>query len=105
MVFAFGSQSPENGLFTFVQNNAGHVYTWPDEKTARSYFEESGNRVGHLYQIEPDLSMAHLVEVGKNSLSSPTMVEPTEKQKITLHASFVYPSLLAWAPVRETVTV
>ncbi len=103
MMFAFGSQSPDNGLFTFVQNN-DHVYTWPDEKTARSYFEESGSRVGHLYQVDPDLSMARLVKVGKNDKSAPALVEPTEKQKIALYASFVYPSLLGWAPVPGTVT-
>lgn len=104
MVFAFGSQSPENGLFTFVQNNSGHVYTWPDLKTAQSYFEECKGSVGHIYQIDPDLSMARLVKVGKNKLSSPAMVEPTERQKIALYTSFVYPSLLTWAPVPETVT-
>lgn len=102
MVFAFGGQSSDTGLFTFIQDN-DHVYTWPDLKTARSYFEESGSKVGHLYQIDPDLSMAYLIEVGKNDQSAPAMVEPTEKQKIALHASFVYKSLLAWAPVPETV--
>ncbi len=102
MVFAFGSQSPDTGLFTFVQNN-GHTYTWPDEKTARSYFEEGGNRVGHLYQLDPDLSMAHLLKAGENDLLTPQMVEPTEKQKIALYESFVYPSLLAWTPNPETV--
>jgi len=99
MVFSFGSQSPENGLFTFVQSSKGHIYTWPDEKTARSFFKECKGKVGHLYQIDPDLSMARLIMVGKNDKSAPAMVEPTEKQKIALHASFVYPSLLTWAPV------
>jgi hypothetical protein len=103
MVFVFGGQSSENGLFTFVQNSKGHIYTWPDEKTARSFFEESGNRVGHLYQLDPDLSMARLVKEGKNTLFAPQTVEPTEKQKIALYNSFVYPSLLAWTPNPETV--
>ncbi len=102
-MFSFGSQSSENGLFTFVQDK-GHVYTWPDEKTARSFFEESGNKFGHIYRIDSDLSMAHLVEIGKNNQSAPVMVELTEKQKTALYESFVYKSLLAWAPVPGTVT-
>ncbi len=105
MVFVFGAQSPENGLFTFVQNSKGHIYTWPDEKTARSFFEESGSRIGHLYQVEPDLSLAHLLTKGKNNQSAPALVELTEKQKTALYTSFVYPSLLTWAPVPGTVMV
>jgi hypothetical protein len=100
MMFAFGSQS-ENGPFTFVQDK-DHVYTWPDEKTARSYFE-TAKRITHLYQIDPDLSEARLLQAGNTHLGAPPIVELTEKQKIALYESFVYKSLLAWVPIPETV--
>jgi hypothetical protein len=102
-MFAIGSQA-ENGLFSFVQNNSGHIYTWPDKKTAMVYFQESADRLGHLYQIEPDLSIARLIETGKGG-ASPQLVELTETQKTALYQSFVYKSLLAWAPRTETILV
>ena len=102
MVFSFGSQQ-ESGLFAFIQNG-DHVYTWPDEKTARSFFEEVVVPC-HLYQVDPDLSIARLVERGRNDLAAPQMVALTEEQKAALYQSFVYKSLLIWAPIPETVMV
>ena len=101
MVFAFGRQL-ECGLFTFIQYK-GHTYTWPDEKTARSFFKEVIVPC-HLYQIDPDLSIAQLIQQGENNLAAPQMVALTEKQKTALYQSFVYKSILAWAPIPETVT-
>lgn len=102
MVFAFGSQQ-ESGLFVFIQNR-GCIYTWPDEKTARSFFAEVVVPC-HIYQVDPDLSIARLVEKGKNDTAAPQMVALTEEQKAALYKSFVYKSLLAWAPIPETVSV
>jgi hypothetical protein len=102
-MFGFGSQA-ENGLFSFVQDK-GHVYTWPDKKTAVVFFRESGDKLGHLYQIEPDLSIARLIETGSIDLVAPQLVELTETQKTALYNSFVYKSLLAWAPRTETILV
>jgi hypothetical protein len=97
MMFCFGSQG-DNGLFEFVQNKKGHIYTWPSEKIARSFYEETGDQIGHIYQIDPDLSMATLVQASKSGLGAPQLVIVTEEQKPALYESFVYKSLLAWVP-------
>jgi hypothetical protein len=103
MVFAFGSQA-ESGLFAFIQNEKGHVYTWPNVETAKSFFTEVVVSC-HIYQVDPDLSIARLIEKGKNDLAAPQMVALTEEQKAALYKSYVYKSLLAWAPIPGTVSV
>lgn len=100
MVYAFGSQL-ECGLFEFVQTGK-HTYTWPDEKTAQSFFKEVVVEC-HLYQIDPDLSIARLLQKGENNQAAPSLVALTEEQKKALFDSFVYKSILAWAPLPETV--
>lgn len=104
MMFTFGSQG-DDGLFEFVQNKKGHIYTWPNEKLARSFYEETGDHIGHIYQVDPDLDMATLVHAGKNELSAPVHVNVTDQQRVALYKSFVYKSLLAWVPVNETIEV
>ena len=98
-MFCFGSET--NGIFTFVQNSQGHVYTWPSEKLAREYFN-SAEHMSHLYRLDLDLGVAHLVEQGDNLLGAPAQVEPTWDQKAALFESFVYKSLLEWTPM-ETI--
>ncbi len=96
-MFAFGYQTDEG--FVFVQSE-GHIYTYPTESLAREYFSSVRAR-SHLYRVETDLSVAHLVEAG-DSPGAPMEVEPTEEQKLALWSSYVYKSLLAWAPFPET---
>jgi len=103
MVYAFGSQL-ECGLFEFV-NDKGRIYTWPDRKTAQEYFSGQADKFSHLYQVEPDLSIAQLLQKGENNQAAPSLVALTEKQKKALFDSFVYKSHLAWAPPPETITV
>jgi len=94
-MFAFGSEGGEG--FVFVQTNKGHVYTYPSEEIAREYFPCVLHH-SHLYRLDMDLSMARLIEEGNNTLGAPAEVEPTEQQKEALYKSYVYKSLLAWAP-------
>ncbi len=98
-MFAFGCQTDEG--FVFVQDN-GHVYTYPTETNAREYFK-CVKAHSHLYRLEDDLSVAHLVEQGDGP-GAPAEVEPTEEQKLALWSSYVYKSLLAWAPYPGEVT-
>jgi hypothetical protein len=97
-MFAFGAQY-ENG-FNFVQTSEGHTYTYVTEALAREYFDCVKSHA-HLYQVDPDLQQATLVEQGDNVLPSPEQVQTTEKQRLALWESFPYKSLLAWAPIPE----
>ncbi len=98
-MYAFAFET--DGVVTFVQHDE-HVYTWPTEKIAREFFE-SGKNVAHLYQIDLDLSVGWLIVKGDNTLGCPTEIYPNDIQKTALYASFVYKSLLEWAPVEEFV--
>ncbi len=97
-MFAFGSETYEG--FVFVQTNKGHVYTFPSEEIAREYFP-CVLQHSHLYRLDMDLSVARLIEEGEPS-GAPAEVEPTEAQKEALFASFIYKSLLLWAPCTES---
>lgn len=101
-MFAFGSKT--DGVFTLVQNERGHVYTWPDEKTAREYFVVAQCET-HLYEIPVDLSVARLIERGDHParVGSPGEVHLNDDQKTALFQSYVYKSMLEWAPVEEYV--
>lgn len=101
-MFCFGSET--DGVFTLVQNEKGYVYTWPDEKTAQEYFK-AAKVPCHIYQIDPDMEMAALIENGKNTLGAPQLVRLLEDQKQAIYKSFVYKSLLAWTPYPEAVEV
>jgi hypothetical protein len=99
-MFAFGCEIDEE--FIFVSTSDGHVYTYPSEKIAREYFGCVKHH-SHLYQLPPDLSMARLVERGDNMTGAPAEVEPTDKQRTALWSSYVYKSLLEWAPYPSEV--
>lgn len=105
-MFAFGAQTDDG--FVFVQTEKGDVYTYPNEKLAREFFLAGIKVHSHLYQLLPDLSVAVLIEASNNlhlkEESAPTEIEPTEKQKHALWKSYVYKSLLAWAPFPEDVS-
>lgn len=104
-MFAFGAQTDDG--FVFVQGHDGHVYTFPDERRAREFFLAGVKVHSHLYQLLPDLSVAVLIEASNNphleANSAPAEVAPTEKQKHALWKSYVYKSLLTWAPFPEDV--
>lgn len=95
-MFCFGSET--EGVFTFVQTADGHVYTFPSEAIAREYFG-SAKHMAHLYRLDLNLGVAHLVEQGNNMLGAPETAKPTEEEKAALFESFVYKSLLEWAPL------
>lgn len=100
-MFAFGSET--DGVFTLVQNEKGHVYTWPDEKTAHEYFEAAQCET-HLYEIGMDLSVARLVTRGDHPMvGSPGEVYLDDAQKLALYQSYVYKSMLEWFPTEEYV--
>jgi len=99
-MFTFAFET--DGVVTFIQGHDEHVYTWPTEKTARELFG-SGKRVAHLYQLDLDLSVARLIAKGDNTLGCPAEIYPDDVQKTALYASFVYKSLLEWAPIEEFV--
>ena len=99
-MFCFAFET--DGVVTFVQGHDGTVYTWPTEKTAREFFK-SGKHVAHLYQLDLDLSVGRLIAEGDNTLGCPAEIYPDDIQKTALYASFVYKSLLEWAPVEEFV--
>jgi len=101
-MFCFGSET--DGVFTLVQNEKGYVYTWPDEKTAREFFEVAQCEA-HLYQVMMDLSVGWLIERGDYPVGSPAEVFPNEEQKRALFDSYVYKSLLEWAPLEQTIEV
>jgi len=100
-MFAFGCQTDEG--FVFVHSSSDHVYTYPTESLAREYFG-CVKMHSHLYRLEPDLSAAYLVEQGDNVTGAPQEVERTEEQKCALWHSYVYKSMLAWAPYPDEVT-
>ncbi len=101
-MFALGLET--SGVFTLIQNGKGHVYTWPLEGIAREFFEVAKCEA-HLYQFEIDLSIGRLVERSNTTVGSPDEVYPTESQKMALFKSFVYPSLLEWTPLEQTLEV
>ncbi len=94
-MYAFGVVV--DGHFVFTQTDKGHVYTWPNKKIALEYFE-SGKKVAHMYQVQPDLSMATLIERGECPGEGPEVVIPSETQQMGLFKSYVFKSLLMWAP-------
>jgi hypothetical protein len=93
-----------DGVLNIVQNSKGHTYTWPDEKTAREYFEVAKCEA-HLYQVSMDLTVGRLIERGNYSVGSPAEVFPDDKQKKALFDSYVYKSLLEWTPLEQTLEV
>ncbi|MHC4297982.1 MAG: hypothetical protein ACYS7Y_11815 [Planctomycetota bacterium] len=99
-MFAFAAQDGDEVVF--VQTSKGHVYTFPTEKLAREYFGPVKHAT-NIYQLEMDLSIARLIEAGDNIGSAPAEFEPTEDQKHGLWASYVYKSMLEWAPYPEDV--
>lgn len=99
-MFAFASEI--DGEFIFVQTSDGHVYTYSSEKHALEYFGCVKSH-SHLYQLPPDLSVATLVKQGDNLNGCPSSIEPTDKQRTALWSSYVYKSLLEWAPYPSEV--
>ncbi len=97
-MFAFGAVS--GGSFVFAQSKDGHVYTWPNEKVAREFYESVKDQY-HLYEVNDDLSVVTLVQRGGDGIEAPREFEPNEYQKLQLFESYVYPSLLAWSPPEE----
>ena len=94
-MFAFGAEYDTG--FGFVQTSKGAVYTYSSEAHAREYFPCVTHHA-HLYRIDVDLGVARLVEEGENTQGAPAEVEPTEEQQEALYKSYVYKSLLQWAP-------
>ena len=92
-MFCFGCQTDEG--FVFVQSDE-HVYTFPTVALSQEYFDCVKTH-SHLYSVDSDLSVARLLEAGDGP-GAPAEVEPTEEQKLALWSSYVYKSLLAWAP-------
>ncbi len=86
----------------FIQTPQGKVYTYPSEAEALTYFGCIRHRA-HLYRVEPDLSLATLMEVGDGE-SPPMTFVPTEEQKESLYESYVYKSLLFWKPIPRTLS-
>jgi hypothetical protein len=97
-MYAFGYEKDDE--FTFVQTEEGVVYTYPTEALAREYFD-GVKHYASLYEIESDLSIAYRLESGDTA--GELVVEPTEDQKIALWSSYVYKSMLDWAPRPEEV--
>jgi len=75
------------------------VFTYPTAALARTDFDGIRDQA-HLYQLDPDLSVARLLEQGTLP-GAPNEFEPTELQKQGLYESFVYKSLLEWAPEHD----
>jgi len=101
-MFAFAFET--DGVLSLVCSPVGHVYTWPDKKTALEFFEVAKCEA-HLYQFTMDLQMGHLVERGDTDLEGPDEVYPDDEQKTALFKSYVYPSLLEWTPLEQTIEV
>jgi hypothetical protein len=87
----------------FVQTGDGNVYTYSSEAEALTYFG-CVKSYASLYRLEPDLSVALLVEAGDVVPEPPATVEPTEEQKEGIYDSYVYKSLLHWKPIPKTLT-
>jgi len=73
-----------------------HIFTCPTAALATTDFQGVRN-YAHLYSFDPDLEIGRLFEPG-DTLDAPETFEPTEEQKEALYESFVYKSLLNWAP-------
>ena len=103
-MFVFASLTEDS--FNVVQNSKGHVYTWPDEKTAREYFKECKCEC-HLYQVSLDLRIATLVKRGDHRamIGSPQSFLLNDDQKLGIFNSFVYPSMLEWTPLETTLEI
>lgn len=103
-MFVFASMT--EGVANLVQNSKGHVYTWPDEKTAREYFEVCKCEA-HLYQVSMDLYEAWLIELGdhQSQIENDESFLLTEDQKKTVFDSYVYKSMLEWTPLEQTLEV
>ncbi len=98
-MFAFGYEKDEG--FVFVQTDKGFVFTYPTAALAQESFNGI-RRYANIYQLESDLSVACLLEAGDEN-GAPEHVEPTEEQKIGLWSSYIYKSMLDWAPRPEEV--
>jgi hypothetical protein len=76
-----------------------HIFTYPTAALAQADFK--GIRAqAHLYSLDLNLGVARLLEKGDGQ-EAPVEFEPTEKQKQGLYESFVYKSLLEWAPEHD----
>ncbi len=84
-----------NGKMAFVAFG-DKVFTYPTAALAQTDFDGIRDQA-HLYQLDPDLGVARLLERGTPP-GAPDEFEPTETQKQFLYKSFVYKSLLEWAP-------
>lgn len=87
----------------FVQTSAGHIYVYSNEAEAILYFG-CVKSYANMYRLEPDLSIATLVEAGNVVPGPPRTFEPAEDQKEGLYRSFPYKSLLQWTPIPDTIT-
>ena len=87
-----------NGQMKFVAFG-DKVFTYPTAALAQVDFNGIRDQA-HLYQLDPDLNVARLLEQGTLP-GAPGAFEPTEIQKQGLFKSFVYKSLLEWAPYAE----
>lgn len=76
-----------------------HIFTYPTAALAQTDFKGIRDQA-HLYQLDPNLGMARLVEQGELQ-DAPHEFAPTEAQKQLLYKSFVYKSLLEWVPNAE----
>ena len=84
-----------NGKMKFIAFG-DKIFTYPTAALAQVDFQGIKDQA-HLYSLHPDLSVATLLERG-TLLVAPDEFEPTEAQKQRLYESFVYKSLLEWAP-------
>ena len=84
-----------NGQMKFVAFG-DKIFTYPTIKLATIDFRGIEDQA-HLYCLLPDLSVAILLERGSLP-GAPDEFEPIEEQKRLLYESFVYKSLLEWAP-------
>ncbi len=87
-----------NGVMAFIAFGE-KVFTYPTAALAQVDFPGIKDQA-HLYSLHPDLSVATLLESG-NLPGAPSEIEPTEEQKRLLYQSYVYKSLLEWAPDGE----
>lgn len=84
-----------NGQMKFVAFG-DKLFTYPTAALAQKDFKGIRGQA-HLYCLHPNLSVAILLEQGTLA-GAPDEFEPTERQKQALYTSFVYKSLLEWAP-------
>jgi len=87
-----------NGQMKFVAFG-DKVFTYPTKHLVFIDFRGIEDQA-HVYQLDPDLSVARLLEAGTIP-NPPDEFEPTESQKRGLYESFVYKSLLEWAPEHD----